>query len=238
MQRPLNVKNVKQFCLREFRKIRHRKGYGVHSPFAYGLITKVIEEKSGYYAYQQIEELHRLLHDKQDFSKRKGRLLFRLANRFKPQCIVECGTGGGYATLYLQKGCPSARHFCIEPDPIARAAAEQLLMRLPGKATYLNLPMQAGLDFLHAQGEQPHLIYVHAQPDAGQCQITLEHIAPLLNDKSIIIIDGIRKGKSIHRCWEKFLTQNPQIRATFDLCNMGIAICYPKLNRQNYIVAF
>ena len=23
-----------------------------------------------------------------------------------------------------------------------------------------------------------------------------------------------------------------------DLCNMGIAICYPKLNRQNYIVAF
>lgn len=235
MQRHLNVK---QLCLRGFRKIRHRKGYGVHSPFAYGLITKVIEEKSGYYAYQQIEELHRLLHDKQNFSKRKCRLLFRLTNRFKPQSIVECGSGGGYAALYLQKGCPSARHFCIEPDPIARAAAEQLLMHLPGKVTYLNQPIPEGLDFLRTHGEQPQLIYVHPQTDATQYQIAFEHIVPLLTDKSIVIIDGIRKGKSVYRTWEKFLTQNAQIRVTFDLCNMGIAICNPKLNKQNFIVAF
>ena len=84
--------NVKQFCQRKIRKIRHRKGYGVHSPFAYGLITKVIEEKSGYYAYKQIEDLHRTLHDRQNFNKRKCRLLFRLANRFKPRCIIECGS--------------------------------------------------------------------------------------------------------------------------------------------------
>ena len=104
--------NVKQFCQRKIRKIRHRKGYGVHSPFAYGLITKVIEEKSGYYAYKQIEDLHRTLHDRQNFNKRKCRLLFRLANRFKPRCIIECGSEDGYSTLYLQKGCPTPVKFC------------------------------------------------------------------------------------------------------------------------------
>lgn len=139
--------NVKQFCQRKIRKIRHRKGYGVHSPFAYGLITKVIEEKSGYYAYKQIEDLHRTLHDRQNFNKRKCRLLFRLANRFKPRCIIECGSEDGYSTLYLQKGCPTARLFCIEPDPIRRATAEQLLMHLPGNVTYIDRTIPEGLSF-------------------------------------------------------------------------------------------
>ena len=193
--------NVKQFCQRKIRKIRHRKGYGVHSPFAYGLITKVIEEKSGYYAYKQIEDLHRTLHDRQNFNKRKCRLLFRLANRFKPRCIIECGSEDGYSTLYLQKGCPTARLFCIEEE----------------------------LD--------QHLIYLHSLSDASQYQEAFEKISPHLCEKSIIIIDGIRQEKGIFRVWENF-SRNEKIRVTFDLYNLAIAICNPKLNKQNYIVAF
>ena len=32
-----------------YRGIRYRKGYGVHSPFVFNLITKVIEEHCSYY---------------------------------------------------------------------------------------------------------------------------------------------------------------------------------------------
>lgn len=169
--------NVKQFCQRKIRKIRHRKGYGVHSPFAYGLITKVIEEKSGYYAYKQIEDLHRTLHDRQNFNKRKCRLLFRLANRFKPRCIIECGSEDGYSTLYLQKGCPTARLFCIEPDPIRRATAEQLLMHLPGNVTYIDRTIPEGLSFLHGEELDQHLIYLHSLSDASQYQEAFEKSA-------------------------------------------------------------
>ena len=229
--------NVKQFCQHKIRKIRHRKGYGVHSPFAYGLITKVIEEKSGYYAYKQIEDLHRTLHDRQNFNKRKCRLLFRLANRFKPRCIIECGSEDGYSTLYLQKGCPTARLFCIEPDPIRRATAEQLLMHLPGNVTYIDRTIPEGLSFLHGEELDQHLIYLHSLSDASQYQEAFEKISPHLCEKSIIIIDGIRQEKGIFRVWENF-SRNEKIRVTFDLYNLAIAICNPKLNKQNYIVAF
>ena len=44
-----------------YRCLRYRKGYGVHSPFVYNLITKVIEEKCSYYSFYDIELLRREL---------------------------------------------------------------------------------------------------------------------------------------------------------------------------------
>lgn len=72
-------------------RFRHRRGYGVHSPFAFDFITGVIYERSAYYAYSELAQLHpwwvRL------FGLRplvRCRLLFRLANyvHTKRACIV------------------------------------------------------------------------------------------------------------------------------------------------------
>lgn len=228
---------VKQYCLRKIRKIRHRKGYGVHSPFAYSLITKVIEEKSGYYAYQRIEDLHRTLHDKYDFGKNKCRLLFRLTNRFKPVYIIECGSKGGYSTLYMQQGCPSAHILCIEERDIHRAAAEQLLMRMPGNTTFINMPTAQGVKHLIDTGVSLDFVFIHTQPSAQQYLEILDALRPALSAHSVVVVDGIRRRKEMLHIWQQF-TRDEHIRVTFDLYNIGIAFCNPKLNKQNYIVAF
>ena len=38
-----------------YRSIRYRRGFGVHSPFVFNLITKVIEERCQYYSFHDIE---------------------------------------------------------------------------------------------------------------------------------------------------------------------------------------
>ena len=96
---------LKKYFLNSFRKLRYRKGFGVHSPFAYDLITTVIEERCRYYSYNAIElYLKKTLYPRMDRTKmshqkkmeqKKTRLLFRLVNRFSPQTILEIGTAWG-----------------------------------------------------------------------------------------------------------------------------------------------
>ena len=74
---------------------RHRRGYGIHSPWAFALVTGVIYEKGEYYQYADLPK------------DRDVRLLFRLANDFQPKTVtVFNGMTGGLA---VRKACRSAQ---------------------------------------------------------------------------------------------------------------------------------
>ena len=45
-------------------RFRYRCGYGVHSPFAFSLITDVIYEKMPYYAYDSLEKEQKKIVDR------------------------------------------------------------------------------------------------------------------------------------------------------------------------------
>ena len=65
------------------KRFRHRKGYGVHSPFAFSFITRVLYEKGEYYNYSLFKRLPK---DKIE-SDKILKLLFRLVNFLQPEVI-------------------------------------------------------------------------------------------------------------------------------------------------------
>lgn len=72
------------------RRIRHRKGYGVHSPFAFDFIKQVLEEHDAYYAYSEMDS--RLKWWQHFRYRRHQHLLFRLRNFWtadKGEILVE-----------------------------------------------------------------------------------------------------------------------------------------------------
>lgn len=78
-------------------RFRHRCGYGVHSPFAFDLITNVIYERTPYYAYSSLEAEQKKMSANsgrkwKHESKKVNRLLFRLVNYIQPDTIVDAGT--------------------------------------------------------------------------------------------------------------------------------------------------
>ena len=94
-------------------RFRHRCGYGVHSPFAFNLITQVIYESTPYYKYKDLAvEQKKLAPQKDNYwkyeSKKVKRLLFRLVNYIQPDTIVD--GGGGHAAGHYP-GCRQACRF-------------------------------------------------------------------------------------------------------------------------------
>lgn len=87
------------------RRIRHRCGYGVHSPFAFQFITEVLYTNLPYYVY---DELDKELPMSDMFRVRKIlHMLLRLSNWRQPN-VITCLSASPYVLRYIQAGCKKA----------------------------------------------------------------------------------------------------------------------------------
>lgn len=102
------------------RRFRHRRGYGVHSPFAFDFITRVVYEHTPYYQYKELSAEQRRLASEKGHnwacreSQKVKRLLFRLVNRAQPTFIVSVGPDSA-AELYM-KAAKRIPAICMLPS--------------------------------------------------------------------------------------------------------------------------
>lgn len=89
-------------------RFRKRKGYGVHSPWAFSFITHVINEKTPFYAYKELEHHHPgWMKWVCFYPLRCRRMLFRVANYFHPETIV-CLGDSPTEEAYFRSAVPTA----------------------------------------------------------------------------------------------------------------------------------
>ncbi|MBQ8050416.1 MAG: hypothetical protein IJ197_02410 [Bacteroidaceae bacterium] len=90
-------------------RLPYRKGYGIHSPYAYGLATQVLYRPGRYYADALLDGLFpRWQHVLCRRRVACHRLLFRLANHYQPVEIL-LPKGRLTQAAYLHSGCRRAR---------------------------------------------------------------------------------------------------------------------------------
>src|SRR5580704_13427924 len=135
-----------QKYLRYYLTASNSKGHGTHSPFVFDFVTMVMNDRRSFYAYQQIEDLRsQLLQNEtmieiEDYgagsafakkghrnvsviarhaakNKKLGQLLFRIANHYQPETIIELGTSLGISSAYLAAANPNSRLITIEGSP-------------------------------------------------------------------------------------------------------------------------
>ena len=242
---------------------KHRKGFGVHSPFLFKLVTDVIEERAPYYKYIQIEKARQILlrNNKEVFvenfgtgksghkkistivrrsSKSKGyaQVLFRLVNYYKARDILELGTSFGVTTMYLAAPDSKAKVVTIEG---CKEIAEYAKLGFK-RAGFENIRVETGdidvcLPKVLSGFEKLDFVFFDAN---HRKEATLNYFNQCLQKshaKSVFVIDDIYWSKEMTQAWEA-IKQRPEVRITIDMFSYGIVLLDPDLQKEDYTLFF
>ena len=236
-------KKLRDYLSRSVRKIKHRKGFGVHSPFAYSIITEVIEEKLPYYAYRR---MNRTYDSKAPIAMKVACLLLRLANRFRVRQVAELCCDGGYSLLPLIL-TDSRLHVqaYITQDDIAQQVQTRLAW-LPSRLPQVSfakdfdaLDAVSPYDMIIVGGNpfDAHLDRPTEEQQAESAARLVDWIMAHAKDDTLIFVRGIQARHRQESFWD-LLCDRDDVSITMDLYDYGLAILKPRFFKQHYIVAF
>jgi predicted O-methyltransferase YrrM len=244
----------------------HRKGFGVHSPFVFHLVTKVFtkrdDENLGHIkSWRRSLIRNRTVLETSDtgagsrihkgrgrsiqqialkssIRHKYGRILYAVAKEFKPATIIELGTGIGISTAYLAKGCPDSKLISFEGDIQKMNFASKSLETLGLQ----NVTLQHGIfkdlfPDIMAQAKIPVLIFLDGDHTYEGTMLYFEQILKSRNPEILVLLDDIRWSPDMERAWNE-IKLNPEVVTSVDLFFMGIVFFREGMMKEDFVVNF
>ena len=242
------------------------KGHGTHSPFVFEFITKVLNDRTFYPAYDEIEKMRGQLMknntvvDIDDFgagsavsrnkhrtvgsitktavkSKKFGQLLYRLVKFYQPAIMLELGTSVGITTSYIAKGNPKGRVFTMEGAGGVLAVAKENFRDLQN----IN-PITGNFDHT-----LPLLLHELSSVDFAfidgnhRLEPTVRYFEAILaktNNFSFIVVDDINWSEEMWNAW-KYCKEHPAVTLSIDLFFIGILVFRKEIReKQHFKIRF
>ncbi|MDD2435944.1 MAG: SAM-dependent methyltransferase [Massilibacteroides sp.] len=227
-----------------YRKIRYRKGHGVHSPFVFNFITKVIDERAAYYCLKDIELTRKkFFYENEPFHKweirpKYGALLMRISNYLKPQNLLLIGSDLSFSALYSSSYASTTRCVVLEEKTEIAAFSRSVIEKHRAKNILLKEGVyQKTVSEVLEHTDKLDFVYFGYPNDSALDIPVFECILPHLHEHSVLILRGIRKTKDRKEFWNR-LCARPEVSVTIDVYELGIAFFNHKIHKKNYIVSF
>lgn len=254
--------------LRYYFTASNGKGHGIHSPFVYDFIEKVLNDKKQYACYATIENRrNELLKDDtvievEDFGagssviktnkrvvakiaqsslkpKKFSQLLFRMVQYYRPQTMVELGTSFGITSAYLAEGNKNATLCTCEGAKNIAAIAQQTFSQLHIQ----NAILQQGdfaVNLPQLLQQLPAVDFVFIDGNHRK-EPTLDYFTQLLqvsNEQTIFVFDDIHWSEGMEAAWAA-VQQHEKVTLTIDLFFIGIVCISPDIKiKQHFTIRF
>ena len=189
-------------------RMRHSRGFGVQSPWAYRMVRYVINEHYPYYAYESLALSYPGLGV---VERNMCELCLRLANSVQPSLVVNFDDAGGAYGAYFSAGCRKARIESVS-SALSPVRLSDMLAGCGGRFVARLVP---------CRGLSDQLASICGVAGAG----------------SAVVVHGIYSDASASREWRRIVSDEPGV-VTFDLYYCGLVFFDEKRYKQNYIINF
>ncbi len=265
MYSPLQLaqKYLKYYCTAS-----NGKGHGIHSPFVYDFVTRVLNDTQAYPCYKSIEaERKKLLQNKnripvQDFgagsaviatNKRPikkiaasslkpakyAQLLYRIVQYFQPATLLELGTSLGITSSYMASANRSGKLFTCEGSPEIAQIAQQVFDTLQLK----NISLVEGnfrdtLQPLLQKTGNIDFAFIDGHHRKEPTLLYFQQILKNCHSKSIVIFDDIHWSKEMEEAWQN-IKAHSAVTLSIDLFFIGIVFFNKDFKeKQDFIIRF
>lgn len=140
----VKIKKRLKLYITAVNRYKRSKGFGIHSPFAFAFVLRVLREQLDYYAYSDIGERRRLagslarnVEGKRPklISMKSAKMLFRIACYFQPEVMLQIGTSYGVSTTALLDVSSASRMVIYKGNEAHEAVYDAVTRRYSGRIT-------------------------------------------------------------------------------------------------------
>jgi Predicted O-methyltransferase len=227
------------------------RGHGVHSPFVFDFISKILNDENQYFDYAKVESLRKsLLRDKtvltiEDYGagsaasasnkrtiasvtkravkpKKFAQLLYRMVKNYQPRSIIEVGTSLGVTTSYFAMANPGSNLITLEGSPeIARKARENLKDLQIENARIIEGNFDYTLPAVLYQMPTVDFAFVDGNHRREPTENYFNWLLAKSNSNSIFVFDDIHWSREMEQAWNN-INNDFAVRCSIDLFFMGI----------------
>jgi len=242
---------------------KRKGGFGVHSPFVFHFITKVIEEKNPYYSYSEVERVRKSLLSNTETinvidygtgpsckkrvcdiaksslkSSKLAQLIFRIAISNKSKSILELGTSLGVTTLYLSKTDSRASITTLEGSPETASVAQRYIKNADANNVQIVVgDIDSTLPKVLNEIKRLDLVFFDANHREEPTLNYFRQCLKKIDNSTIFIFDDINHSPEMVKAWEQ-IKKEESVRVTIDIFYMGIVFFNKNLQKEDYKIGF
>jgi predicted O-methyltransferase YrrM len=244
------------------------KGHGMHSPFVFEFITKILNEKTVYPAYEKVEALrNQLLNNNtvlevDDFGagsvvdkknkrtissiaknaakpKKFGQLLFRMVKHYQPKTVLELGTSLGITTSYLSFAKPDARLITMEGSKeIAEVAKKNFKDLEIRNAEIVDGNFDNTLSSVVCELSPVDFAFIDGNHRKEPTERYFKDLLAKTNNDSILVFDDIHWSNEMEAAWET-IKKDAAVTCSIDLFFIGIVFFRKEFKeKQDFVIRF
>lgn len=224
-------------------RYRRSKGYGIHSPFAFRFVLKVLRERSGYYAYQTIRDGRNLalvrmveegISSRKVLSNKNARLIFRVVNFFNPSAIIQFGSNYGVSAICALSASSKSQLWLLEPKAREYSIVKDVVQGNSARIHAFGNVDDCISNYLQVV-ERPFVI-VNAVT-ADNLPAVAQFLQTVVGRNGVIVMRNMASSTEVYSLWSG-VVRSMEYGMSFTNGKIGVTVANRKLPLQQFSLWF